>query len=161
MRICENISLFLEFGRKRRKVVFFFSVWRRLHLRNSCGTQTETKTILLFLNGFCGCSPAGTKNVLRDSINILIIKASSIKVQNSLLANHQELSRLCCLCTWNIRVCQYAKGFLIRSSSSESVWTLILRHFSFPKFHFFFLNSYLTLNLYIVVQLVLHLDYWW
>ena len=63
-----------------------------------------------------------------------------------------------------IWVCQYAKGFLIRWSSSEIVRTLILRYLPFFFFQIsfifrFFLNPHLAANLYIVVQLVLHLDY--
>ena len=66
----------------------------------------------------------------------------------------------------NSRVCQYAKGFLIRWSSSGIVGALILRYLPFLFFQIsfifrFFLNPHLAPNLYIVVQLVLHLDYWW
>ena len=62
------------------------------------------------------------------------------------------------------RVCQYAKGFLIRSSSSGSVGTVILKRLPFLFFQIsfifrFFLNPYLAHNLYIVVQLVLHMDH--
>ena len=64
------------------------------------------------------------------------------------------------------RVCQYTKGFLIKLSSLKNVGTSILKHLPFFFFQIsfifrFFLNPHLAPNLYIVVQLVLHLDYWW